>query len=81
MPSLTPVPNTPLRDDPQQDSIWKRWLSQLRNDVATGTTTNFNRTTLTSGQQMLVDSGYEIIYSQDFTNDGNITNNGRITII
>ena len=81
MPSLTPVPNTPLRDDPTQDSIWKRWLSQLRNDVATGSTTNLNRTSLPSGQQLTVESGYEIIYSQSFTNDGNITNNGRITII
>ena len=27
MASLEPVPNTPLRDDPTQDSIWKRWLS------------------------------------------------------
>ena len=32
MSALPPVPNTPLRDDPTQDSIWKRWLSALRTD-------------------------------------------------
>lgn len=30
MPKLPPVPNTPLRDDPTQDSIWKRWLNLLK---------------------------------------------------
>ena len=30
MPALTPVPNIPLRDDPTQDAIWKRWLSELQ---------------------------------------------------
>lgn len=34
MSALQPVPNTPLRDDPQQDAIWKRWLSQLQSNVS-----------------------------------------------
>ena len=25
-----PVPNTPIRDNPTEDSIWKRWFTQLR---------------------------------------------------
>ena len=28
--SFGPVPNTPIRDNPTEDSIWKRWFSQLR---------------------------------------------------
>lgn len=31
--NLTPIPNTPLRDDPTEDAIWKRYLSQLRTNV------------------------------------------------
>ena len=31
--SLSPVPQIPLRDDPTQDSIWKRWLSEQRTQV------------------------------------------------
>jgi hypothetical protein len=30
MSALTPVPAVPIRDDAQQDAIWKRWLSQLQ---------------------------------------------------
>ncbi len=32
MPTLEPVPQTPIRDDPIQDAIWKRWLQSLRTD-------------------------------------------------
>lgn len=34
MPALEPIPITVLRDDPTQDSIWKRWLSQLQRSVS-----------------------------------------------
>ena len=34
MPTVQPIPQTPLRDDPQQDSIWKRYLDDLRRSVS-----------------------------------------------
>ena len=41
MPALPPVPNTPLRDDPTQDSIWKRWFQLLKaNYAGLGTVTS-----------------------------------------
>ena len=41
MPTLPPIPNTPLRDDPTQDSIWKRWLTLLKASYASlGTVTS-----------------------------------------
>src|SRR3990167_131418 len=33
MAALTPVPAVPIRDDPNQDAIWKRWFSQLHINV------------------------------------------------
>lgn len=45
MPVLPPVPNTPLRDDPTQDSIWKRWLQLLKvNYAGLGTVTSVAQT-------------------------------------
>lgn len=45
MPTLPPVPNTPLRDDPTQDSIWKRWLQLLKaNYAGLGTVTSVAQT-------------------------------------
>ena len=49
MPTLEPVPQTPLRDDPTQDSIWKRWLGQLRINVG-------GLGGLTAGEVVFVDS-------------------------
>lgn len=45
MPVLPPVPNTPIRDDPTQDSIWKRWLQLLKVSYASlGTVTSVAQT-------------------------------------
>src|SRR3990167_4899833 len=35
MPALEPLPQIKLRDDPNQDAIWKRWLSRLQSNVST----------------------------------------------
>lgn len=45
MPVLPPIPQTPLRDDPTQDSIWKRWLTLLKASYASlGTVTSVAQT-------------------------------------
>jgi hypothetical protein len=38
MSRLSPIPAVPLRDNPQEDSVWKRWLQKL-NDKIGGTLT------------------------------------------
>lgn len=50
MPNLPPVPNTQLRDDPTQDSMWKRWLQLLKSNYSQlGTVTSVNGSGGTTG--------------------------------
>ena len=37
MAAIEPVPQTPIRDNPEQDSIWKRWLHSVRTMLASTT--------------------------------------------
>ena len=48
MPALEPVPQTPLRDDPQQDSIWKRWLEKVVSNTNDSVTVAEGGTGITS---------------------------------
>lgn len=65
---LTPVPNTPLADDPTRDGIWKRWLEQFLARVlplGVGTVTSVDVSGGTTGLS---------------TSGGPITTSGTITL-
>ena len=72
MPVLPPIPNTPLRDDPTQDAIWKRWLTLLKASYASlGTVTSV---AVSGGTTGLTTTGGPI------TTSGTITITGTLSV-
>lgn len=52
-----------------------------RADIRAPTLWNFNKISTASGETLEIPSGYEIVFSQDFTNNGVVIATGRFSIL